>query len=480
MKKYVSNFICLALSLVISVSVLSACAQAVSPPENVSAVLKDGCIEVTWEASYDAECYRLYRKSSQITDFKYICDVAECKYTDQSIDGGETYTYKIEAIGENGASEAALSGEVTVSDGSKSEQNAVTVNVPEIGSVTLLNDGTSVVCIDGKDKDAVCEVSRAWSKNGKYTVLGTTEYSSFCDTEAGNKKAYYTVRAVKNGNYSDSSVPVATGTNAKKVFGVPALMYHEFLTSQDVDSGVSFDEYAVWKDDFEKDLIWLRDNGYTTVTSKQLISYINGEATPPKKAVLLTIDDGKYGVYKNAYPLLKKYNMKAVLSVIGAIIDEATADPETRYDPTAPYCTWSEIKEMSDSGCVEIISHTYGFHAFSHDGRTGANCADEETAEHFFQYAIADYLKMQTVFKKNVGTELNVMAYPYSKRSSVSDEAWFKCGYKLLYSGNSADDRKTQMNYFAAGAGVNPTSAVIRRVARMDGTSASQYLTSIK
>ena len=90
---------------------------------------------------------------------------------------------------------------------------------------------------------------------------------------------------------------------------VSVIMYHNFVTEADVKSGVEFDEYSVNPQDFEQDLIWLRDNGYTTITSDDLLRHLEGKKSLPHKAVIISIDDGSWGVYTNAYPLLKKYNI---------------------------------------------------------------------------------------------------------------------------------------------------------------------------
>lgn len=91
-----------------------------------------------------------------------------------------------------------------------------------------------------------------------------------------------------------------------------------------------------------------------------------------KTDLLLVFDDGFFDFYYYVYPLLKKYNLKAVLSVpTKYILDEIDVESEKRlslkhseimYDSDvvkyAPFCTWKEIKEMSDSGYVEIASHS--------------------------------------------------------------------------------------------------------------------------
>ena len=65
-----------------------------------------------------------------------------------------------------------------------------------------------------------------------------------------------------------------------------------------------------------------------------------------KKQVILTLDDGYEDNYTNLFPLLKKYQAKATISVVTGSIGQPgilTAD---------------QIREMSDSGLVEFASHT--------------------------------------------------------------------------------------------------------------------------
>ena len=161
----------------------------------------------------------------------------------------------------------------------------------------------------------------------------------------------------------------------------------------------------------------IRDSGYTTITAKQLAAYLRGEEELPKKPVILTIDDGKYGVYKYMYPLLKEYHMTAVLAVIGEEIDSASENLEERAKDPAPFCTWDEIKEMSLSGTVEIVSHSYEKHRYNYNGHRGANIGQSEEEEVFFQAAKMDFQKMDTKLKEITGKGAVAFSYPYSYRS---------------------------------------------------------------
>ena len=445
----------------------AACGNKPSAPSKLNVSLQNGAAVVSWEHSDEAQTYRLYRRSPKDDDFKFVFDSegAETSYTDRFVSTVGTYIYKLEIIGKNGVSDA-LESTVTVP---KAEQDkaAEMPATPVITSVTAMDKYTAVVSVKPQ-KNCTYEFLRSESENGEYKLVSSSDEPFFYDENEDKKTDwFYRVRAVSGDYKSEQSAPQKTGYNAGSVFGVPVLMYHEFVTNDDLNSGVAFDEYAVYADEFESDLKWFKDNGYTTITTTQLIDYLSGKGSMPGKPLLITIDDGKYGVYKRAWPLLKKYNMKASLSVIGYEIDNATNAPDARSKSEAPYCTWQELAEMSASGAVEIISHTDKQHYFSHNGRTGASTKDGDTMQNFLPIAQKDYLDTAKNFKQYFNTVPTSMAYPYSRRTELSDRAWLKSGYKLLYSGDDKFLRLSMTNYFVREAGLNLKSSVLRRVARM-------------
>lgn len=454
----------------------TACGKKPDAPRELSAVLQNGAAVISWERSDEAETYRLYRRSPKDTDYKFIFDSGTDKtsYTDRYVNTGGTYNYKLEIIGKNGVSEAPECALNVPAE--KSEKVLTAPETPVINSVTAMDKYTAVVSVKPQE-NCTYEFSRSDSADGTYTVVSTTK-EPFLYDENQDKKInwYYRVRAVRGNFRSELSEPQKTGYNAGTVFGVPVLMYHEFVTTKDLDSGIAFDEYAVYADEFESDLKWMQSKGYTTITTNQLIDYIEGKGEMPSKPIIITIDDGKYGVYKRAWPLLKKYGMKASLSIIGYEIDNATAAPDARSKSEAPYCTWQELAEMSKSGNIEIISHTDKQHYFSHDGRTGASTKEGDTLEIFLPIAQKDYVDTARNFKQYFNTTPTSMAYPYSRRTALSDEAWIKSGYKLLYSGDDEFLRYSMTNYFVREAGFNLKSAVLRRVARMTSHNIENYI----
>lgn len=119
----------------------------------------------------------------------------------------------------------------------------------------------------------------------------------------------------------------------------PVLLYHH------IDKSESHSPYYVSPETFDREMKWLKDNGYTVVSYFDFYEGYAATGTLPKKPVVITFDDGKLDQYKNAFPILKKYGYPATFFI--ATDQIATGDA----------MTWEMVKEMSDAG-MEIGSHT--------------------------------------------------------------------------------------------------------------------------
>ncbi|MBQ5562882.1 MAG: polysaccharide deacetylase family protein, partial [Clostridia bacterium] len=174
---------------------------------------------------------------------------------------------------------------------------------------------------------------------------------------------------------------------------IAVVMYHGLI-----DDTSKQNKYFIDPKYFEEDLKYLNENGFQTIFASELINHFEKNTPLPEKPVLLTFDDGYYNNYTFAYPLLKKYNCKAVISPIGYPADEAVK--ETKQNTFYSQCTWKQLKEMSDSGLVEIQNHTYNLHHID-NGRNGAKNNTDESFEAYKKLLSDDLLKFnQRMFEE--------------------------------------------------------------------------------
>lgn len=292
------------------------------------------------------------------------------------------------------------------------------------------------------------------------------------------KQSYYAMQKA----WTEESTEEGAGQSSTMVticaeYDVPALMYHDFADHEEAiaeGTGDQLGTYAIWDDEFEEDLIYLKQNGYTAITCEQLQKARNGEGELPEKPVLLTIDDGREGVYKVAYPLLKKYGMTASLAVACKYVDEETKQSEEIREHL--FCTWNEITEMSESGCIEVISHTYNFHQQEDEElKVGASLdvSDEETA---LQTAADDFIKVQDRLMRRIGKRTSILSYPYSVRDSESDKIWTETGYRMFLCGDPYTLKDNRDFQYLSERCSTETVCLVPRTPRLHGENTEFYL----
>ena len=102
---------------------------------------------------------------------------------------------------------------------------------------------------------------------------------------------------------------------------VPVLNYHQ-INDRDENA------LTVHTDQFEAQMKYLADNGYHTITPEDMVDAWENGTELPDKPVIITFDDGYADNYRNAYPILKKYNLKySPLSRAGCCFTEGCPIP---------------------------------------------------------------------------------------------------------------------------------------------------------
>ena len=200
--------------------------------------------------------------------------------------------------------------------------------------------------------------------------------------------------------------------------GVPVLNYHQVEEKNG-------NPLTLWPDQFEAQMAYLADEGYTTITIDEMMDALENGTPLPKKPVIITFDDGYADNYEYAYPILKKYGFKATIFLI--------------YDFTNTYpnyLTWDQIAEMKASGLVHFESHTM----------THANLA-ELTSVDDLRHEIAD---SHDLLSEKLGYDMHYIAYPGGRVNEEIEEitraAGYRGGFTVHYGLSTPDEGKYQMD----------------------------------
>lgn len=159
---------------------------------------------------------------------------------------------------------------------------------------------------------------------------------------------------------------------------IPVLMYHHVNELSD--------SFTISPDDFQTQMEYLARKNYQTLFLNELISSLKkGEG----KKIAITFDDGYLDNWVYAYPILKKYNLKATIFVITSRVKKKSNSYRPNLEDTwsgkvnkkelprisshyqsnlrcvgnlagsDDHISWEEAKEMSQSGLIDIQSHSH-------------------------------------------------------------------------------------------------------------------------
>lgn len=178
------------------------------------------------------------------------------------------------------------------------------------------------------------------------------------------------------------------------IYVAPILMYHDIDSQHDI--------LSVPPEDLNRHMKFLRDRYYNVIKLSELVDSMSYNKKIPPKTVAITFDDGRDNNYTNAYPILKKYNIPAMMFVIPG------------HCGKAGYLNERQLREMAEGG-IDIASHT-----LSDVWLPG--CDDKKLRE--------ELIGSKNALEEITGKKVDFISYPLGGFNQRVRLAVMKAGYK--------------------------------------------------
>ena len=225
------------------------------------------------------------------------------------------------------------------------------------------------------------------------------------------------------------------------------LAYHSVVDESAAENQKQYFPQTISAQTLIKHFNWLKENGYNVISWQQVIDAENGKGTLPDNAVLLSFDDGYETMYNVVFPLLKAYNYPAVFAPVTGWLDtpanQKIAYADKMLDRSV-FATWSQVKEMEQSGLVEVASHTHNLHnginANPSGGQLPAVIAPEykngkyETEDAYKNRLKSDFTRSVQTLVNHIGKKPRVMVWPYGQFNDVAVQIARQAGMPHYFS----------------------------------------------
>ena len=204
------------------------------------------------------------------------------------------------------------------------------------------------------------------------------------------------------------------GKNAKRI---PVITYHRVVSDTQKRSGKARNSSLyISKSNFNKQMKWLKKHKYRTINCQEFCLWYDGKIRLPKKSVLITFDDSRSCLTKNAFPVLKKYGLKGTVFTIGHGV-------KNNEKGSIKMKNLARLQEKYPT--VEYQSHTYALHKFY-------------STKGDYEIVKKDAKKQFKLFG------FHYIAYPYGRNTKGMRKAYKKTGMKIgfTYGDNGYATRK--------------------------------------
>lgn len=212
-------------------------------------------------------------------------------------------------------------------------------------------------------------------------------------------------------------IGVVAATYGMEFYGkytVPIMVYHEVM-EDDGDDGLN----TVSKKNFEYQMEFLRKHDYNVISLSDLVNAIQQRKPLPHNSVVVTFDDGPVNNYVDAFPILKRYKIPAMIFIVAEKVG------------TKDFLTWQQIREMEAAG-IEFGSHSR-YHRYL-PPLSDAGLRDE-------------IFSSKRIIEQNLGHAIDHFCYPNGGFTEQAKRYVREAGYRSACTTNRGHARLNQDLY---------------------------------
>ena len=179
---------------------------------------------------------------------------------------------------------------------------------------------------------------------------------------------------------------------------------------------------SIHPDNFDRQMKYLVDNRFRVISIDSLQEVLDSEEKGD--FIILSFDDGYDDNFEYAFPILKKFNLPAIIFLATRFIDQDKFDnyyQNSRLYAGLKLLTWKKIELMSSYGI------SFGSHTHSHIDLGKASLEDIEK----------EIITSKEIIEKTTGKSTHFFAYPFGGFNNIGSKTvkiLTKLGFKFACS----------------------------------------------
>jgi peptidoglycan/xylan/chitin deacetylase (PgdA/CDA1 family) len=190
---------------------------------------------------------------------------------------------------------------------------------------------------------------------------------------------------------------------------LPILMYHRIADTGSPETA----RWRIARRDFERQLEFLRANGYYSLTFEQWRAGANMRRSFPGKPVILTFDDGYTDLAYDVAPLLSQYGFRATVFIVSELVGASNVW-DAELGESLALMDWEDIERLSREGI------DFGSHSSRHKALVTLSQGE----------LVEELSHSKRTLEERLGHSITSVSYPYGLHDATVESVAAACGYE--------------------------------------------------
>jgi len=190
----------------------------------------------------------------------------------------------------------------------------------------------------------------------------------------------------------------------------PILLYHRF------DPRLATTPWTMVTGVFQDQLNWLGENDYRIVTLRSAVQRRLAKSPMDRpRDIAISVDDGDATVYSELFPIIKAHRVPVTLFVFPYAISRS-----------ADAVTWDQLKEMVESGLVDVQFHTLSHPDFRYE-------RSRRTPANYRAFVAFELTHLRDFLEERLDLAVDQLAWPFGIYDEELEGIAAACGYAAAF-----------------------------------------------
>lgn len=204
----------------------------------------------------------------------------------------------------------------------------------------------------------------------------------------------------------------------KRLASIPFFFYHSVTP---LDKGLD----GISPEGFQNHMAFLKRHNYHTLFLDDIVHFLKGQGDIPERSAAISFDDGYLDNWLFAYPILKRYKMRATIFISTYWAEKEPHILRSDKELGEHRLSWTELEAMERGGLIDVQSHLH-----THSDRIKYIARKKRLSDEERTWLKTELVRSKELIEQRLNKSCNYVCWPWGLYNKTFITLAKECGYQ--------------------------------------------------